>query len=142
MTMKYTNQRKREIYDRTGGYCHICREKLAFSNYGQHGEKGAWEIDHSVARARGGSDNGNNLYVACTSCNRSKGAATTKSARGKHGHTRAPKSRKARRKAKTVTTWAGAGTGAAIGARVGGIPGAIVGAVIGGVLGSSIKPDH
>lgn len=140
--MRYTKELKRAIYDRTGGYCHLCRTKLSFTNYGAHGEKGAWEIDHSKARAVGGSDHGNNLYAACTSCNRSKRTSSTRSVRKGHGHSRAPRSRVARRRAKTISTWAGIGTGAAIGARVGGLPGALVGGVIGGLLGSSVKPSH
>lgn len=78
------------IYDRTAGRCHICGKQLARSNYGRHGQRGAWEIEHSVARARGGSDHGNNLYPACIRCNRAKGTTTSRTVRARNGRTRAP----------------------------------------------------
>lgn len=140
--MRYSTAHKRTIYDRTGGYCHLCQTKLAFTNYGRHGEKGAWEIDHSKARALGGSDHGNNLFAACTGCNRSKGALSSKSIRYNNGIARSPRSRMERKKAKTRNTWTGVSTGALIGARLGGPAGALVGAILGGTLGASIKPGH
>jgi 5-methylcytosine-specific restriction endonuclease McrA len=39
------------------------------------GERGVWEVEHSVARAKCGSNHGNNLYAACITCNRSKGVS-------------------------------------------------------------------
>ncbi len=93
----YTKQELREIYDRTGGYCDHCWEKLAFTNYGKHGEKGAWEVDHSVPKAKGGTDHGNNLVPAHISCNRSKQDMTTRSVRARHGVTGRPESREKRR---------------------------------------------
>lgn len=96
----YTPQQLREIYDRTGGECHICHKKLAFTNHGDHGEKGAWDVDHSVPRKKGGTDHGNNLVPACTSCNRSKQDMTTRTARGWHGVTKRPPSREERREEK------------------------------------------
>jgi hypothetical protein len=38
------DQKLNAIYDKTGGRCHICHDKLAFSNYGLFGARGAWEI--------------------------------------------------------------------------------------------------
>lgn len=61
-----------EVYDRNDGYCWHCGKKLAFSNYGVIGSRGAWEIDHSVPVSRGGTDRLNNLVPACIECNRSK----------------------------------------------------------------------
>lgn len=78
------------VYDRTAGRCHICGKQLARCNYGKHGQRGAWEIEHSVPRARGGSDHGNNLYPACIRCNRVKGTATSRTARAKNNRKRAP----------------------------------------------------
>src|SRR5688500_7526035 len=115
----YSAEQRSQIYDRTSGYCHICRKKLSFTNYGWHGTKGAWEVEHSVARARGGSNHGNNLYAACISCNRSKGSATTRRLRSANGHTRAPLSRKARAEKRQGHTVSGAGAGALIGAALG-----------------------
>src|SRR6266487_3114039 len=99
--MQYTSQDLRRIYDRTSGYCHLCGKKLALSNYGRLGDKGAWEVEHSNARARGGTDRLTNLYPACISCNRSKGAITTRAARAREGRTRAPLSREKRAEARS-----------------------------------------
>lgn len=91
--MSAYDDRLNEIYDSTAGRCHICRKKLSFRNYASLGRKGAWEVDHSNPRARGGSDRLNNLRPACISCNRSKQHRTTRTARAWHGHTSAPRSR-------------------------------------------------
>lgn len=88
--------RRSEVYDRTGGYCHGCGKKLAYRNYGAIGERGAWEIDHSRARANGGTHRINNLYSACVYCNRSKRDGSTRTLRARNGMTRAPASREAR----------------------------------------------
>lgn len=82
------------IYDRTAGRCHVCGKRLARRNYGKHGQRGAWEIEHSVARARGGSDHGNNLYPACIGCNRTKGTLASRTARARNGRSCAPLSLK------------------------------------------------
>lgn len=81
---------RNRIYDRTAGRCHICGKHLARKNYGKQGSRGSWEVEHSIARARGGSDHGNNLYPACITCNRAKGTASSRTARAKNGRTRAP----------------------------------------------------
>ncbi|MGH7298189.1 MAG: HNH endonuclease, partial [Polyangiaceae bacterium] len=70
--MRYSKTERRAIYDRTSGKCHLCGSKRAFKNYGTQGARGAWTVDHSMARAAGDTDHGNNLYVACISCNSSK----------------------------------------------------------------------
>ncbi|HZW06078.1 MAG TPA: HNH endonuclease, partial [Phycisphaerales bacterium] len=67
--MAWTREQLTAIYDRTSGYCHLCGKKLALTNYAAHGHKGAWEVEHSVPRACGGSDRLNNLYAAHISCN-------------------------------------------------------------------------
>ena len=64
------------VYDRTDGHCRYCGKKLFWSNYGAPGERGSWEVDHSVPIARGGTDYLRNLWPACTDCNRDKGAMT------------------------------------------------------------------
>jgi hypothetical protein len=38
------------------------------------GAEGAWEVDHSKARANSGIDHKNNLYPVCIGCNRRKKA--------------------------------------------------------------------
>ena len=73
--------RLNDIYDRTTGRCHLCGKRLAFHNYGCHGTRGAWHIEHSVPRANGGTDHLNNLYPGCIPCNLSKGTRSTRSVR-------------------------------------------------------------
>jgi len=81
--MAYTEEELNDIYDKNDGYCHICGKKLAFTNYGIVGARGAWEVDHSVPRSRGGSNLMRNLLPACISCNRSKGDSSTRTARAR-----------------------------------------------------------
>ena len=123
-------KRRRVIYDRSNGYCHICRKKVAFTNYGKAGERGSWEIDHSNPRANGGTDRLNNLYPACISCNRSKQHGSTRTERDRYGHTKAPYSRERANEFTENNTWAGAVAGASTGAMVGGA-----------CLGSNTKPS-
>src|SRR5260370_42060805 len=118
--MAYTHTELRQIYDRTSGYCHVCRKKLSFTNYGRPGDKGAWHVDHSKPRAKGGTDHGNNLYAACINCNLEKATFTTKTARGWNGSLRAPLSRRERKKARTGN--------------------AVAGGVIGGIVRSGFGP--
>jgi hypothetical protein len=86
----YTDDELNSIFDRTDGCCHLCFARLAFSNYGLFGARGAWEVEHSNPRANGGTDRMNNLYAACILCNRSKGARSTRVVRGWRGFTAAP----------------------------------------------------
>lgn len=71
--MNYGDEELKDIYDRTSGYCHLCHRKMSLSNYGRPGARGAWEIEHSRPRVKGGTDHGNNLYGAHIKCNRAKG---------------------------------------------------------------------
>lgn len=129
----------RAIYNRTEGQCHICRKRLSFCNYGLYGKRGAWEIEHSVAQARGGTHHGNNLFAACISCNRSKGDSSSRTARRQHGFQCAPYSARKRKR------------NAALGAGIGSlalflvppqfrIAAAVVGAVTGAIVGYKKKP--
>jgi len=68
----------RYIFDKTNGYCYHCRKKLAWKNYGVVGVRGAWEVDHSNPRAKGGTDYIRNLIPSCISCNRSKGILSSR----------------------------------------------------------------
>jgi len=136
--MKSDSQRLRAIYDRTSGYCHICHKKLAFTNYGNFDQRGAWEIEHSVPRALGGSDRLSNLYAACISCNRQKQHVSTRTARGWNGHTRAPFSAGRRQRLRQENVLTGAGIGLLLGAPFGGI-GALVGPILGGYVGRKIR---
>jgi 5-methylcytosine-specific restriction endonuclease McrA len=135
--MTYTTKEVRAIYDRTSGHCHLCHKKLARTNYGKVNARGGWEVDHSVARAAGGTDHGNNLRAACTPCNRSKQDGSTRTARARHGQTRAPNSRAKRAEKKVANTWIGAGLGGAAGLIFGPV-GALGGAIIGALVGNSV----
>lgn len=64
------------VYDRTGGYCRYCEKRLSWTNYAVDGARGAWEVDHSVPLALGGTDYLSNLWPACIDCNRDKGTMT------------------------------------------------------------------
>jgi 5-methylcytosine-specific restriction endonuclease McrA len=138
--MPVSAARLRDIYDRSSGYCHICGKKLAFSNYSVLGARGSWEIEHSVARVRGGTDRLSNLYAACIRCNRQKQHLTTRTARRWHGRTRAPLSVSKRKTARTEAGWTGAALGFLLAAPFGGAA-ALVGPLIGGYLGHRRNPD-
>lgn len=138
--MIVTEARLNDIYDRTSGYCHICGKKVAFTNYGRFSRRGAWEIEHSVARVNGGTDRLCNLYAACITCNRRKQRFTTRTARGWNGRTRAPLSIARRRQARLNNTFGGASIGLICGLPFGGI-GALAGPILGAMLGSRQNPD-
>ncbi|HVV82860.1 MAG TPA: HNH endonuclease [Kofleriaceae bacterium] len=115
--MAFDNDRLNDIYDRTDGFCHICGKKVAWSNYGVFGARGAWEVEHSVPRARGGTDRLNNLYAACIPCNRSKRDGSTRTARGRHGRLSAPLSASRKRAERRKSAICGAIIGG-VGARL------------------------
>ena len=129
----YDEATRRAVYDRTRGLCHLCHGPLAFSNYNNHGARGAWEIDHSIPKAKGGTDHLNNLFAAHTTCNRAKQARSSASVRRQNGHARPPLSAAAMEELKAGDAWTGAITGGLIGARFFGPPGLLIGAVIGAI---------
>ncbi len=139
--MQYSKADLRTIYDRTSGKCHICGKQLALTNYGLFGERGAWEVEHSNARARGGTDRLNNLYAACIACNRSKGAETTRAARAREGRTRAPLSRERRTAAKRENAVLGGALGFLAGAALAGTGLGLLGLGIGALGGYNANPD-
>lgn len=59
--------RVREAAENRCGYC-LSPQQLVM---------GALEIEHLVPRAKGGSDDEDNLWLACSLCNRYKGAQTS-----------------------------------------------------------------
>lgn len=138
--MAYDIEKREHIFRKTNGRCHICRSQLSFDGYGLTGAKGAWEVEHSVPRAKGGTDHLNNLYASCISCNRSKGSSTTRSARGKNGYRSAPLSKE--KKANNALTGGALGTLATFlvppHLR---IAAAVFGAVVGAVIGHEVEPD-
>lgn len=139
--MIVTEEKLNAIYDRTSGYCHICGKKLCFINYARLGRRGAWEIDHSVARVNGGTNRLCNLYAACISCNRQKQHLLTRTARRWHGRTRAPLSAKRRQRARLDNAIAGAGAGLLCGLPFVGI-GILAGPILGALIGHKRNPDR
>lgn len=129
-------ERVQKIYKKTDGNCHICHGKLNFYNYGIHGSKGAWEIEHSVPKSFGGSDHLNNLFPAHITCNREKGIQSTRTVRSAYGNTRAPYSKKKKQKIKNDQTAGGALIGGGIGLVLGGPVGSVIGSVLGGLIGN------
>src|SRR5439155_23025161 len=116
--MSFSDETLSCIHDRTSGYCHLCWLKVCFRNYGIIRARGAWEVEHSITWARGGTDHLNNLYPACIPCNRSKGTISTRTVRAWNGRTRAPLSRYRRQEIRNRNGWTGVTVGLAIGARV------------------------
>lgn len=138
--MSYDEITLNRIYDRTDGRCHLCRKKLSLCNYGVLGNKGAWEVDHSFARIRGGTNHLNNLKPACIPCNRAKRDNTTRAARSRHGYRSAPLSKSAKVTARRKNTLGGVLIGGLLGTILG-PAGVVMGATIGGKLGHDKNPD-
>lgn len=138
--MVWSDAQLSAIYDRTSGYCHLCSKKLAYTNYASAGSRGAWEVEHSVPKACGGTDRMNNLYAACIDCNRSKQARSTRNCRAQNGRSRAPLNRAARATARTQNTLAGVGLGLLAGAAFGPV-GALVCGALGAHIGHEENPD-
>lgn len=137
--MAFDENQRRKIYDRTDGYCHICHKKLAFKNYGAMGARGAWEVEHSRPRSKGGTDHGNNLYASCIPCNRDKSNACTRTARRRNGTTCAPFSKDKKAAERRENMALGAMVGGVLGA-AGGPVGLAIGAFVGSLVGNAIKP--
>ncbi|MBX6771174.1 MAG: HNH endonuclease [Chloroflexi bacterium] len=119
---RYSYEKLERIFDATDGRCHLCRRRLYLHDYGR-----TWEVDHSLARARGGSNSLRNLRPACVSCNRSKQARPSRSARAEYGYSRAPRSRAQRKRSAKRMAALGAGVGFAGAGPIGAIFGAAIG---------------
>lgn len=139
--MKTDATRLRQIFDRSSGLCHVCGRRVSFRNYARLGMPGAWEIEHSIARALGGTDRLCNLYPAHISCNRSKQAVSSRTARARHGRRRAPLSKKRRAAAKVENAFAVGLLGFVAGATLGPAV-AIIGAALGAGVGHDLDPDE
>ena len=72
--MGFDDETVNDVYEKTDGYCYYCSKRLSFENYGRPGNRGAWEIDHSNPKSKGGTDYLRNLVPACVACNRDKSA--------------------------------------------------------------------
>lgn len=140
--MRFTKQQLNAIYRRSTGYCHLCHSKLSRKNYGVQGARGAWQVEHSKPRSKGGTDHMNNLFAACIQCNCDKSNGTTRTARRRNEKTCAPLNPEKRKQAKFEGGVVGAITGGLAGAAVAGPIGIFVGALTGACLGSSQNPDR
>lgn len=140
---RYSKEDLKRIFDRASGKCHICHTWLSFDNYGKLRLEGAWEVDHSVPLATGGTFHFNNLYPACVVCNRSKGKKKASSVRASKGKKRPPLSAKQRERAISNQTAAGAALGLAAGYLLNPVSGILTGAgmLLGGLIGRSKDPD-
>jgi 5-methylcytosine-specific restriction endonuclease McrA len=56
-----------QVFERANGYCEYCNENLLISR----ATYAAAQVDHVLARARGGGDTLGNLRLACSQCNSS-----------------------------------------------------------------------
>lgn len=139
--MKYDEDTLRAVYAKTNGRCHICSASMAFSNYGAHGKRGSWEVDHSIPLSEGGTDHLNNLFAGHTSCNRSKQARSSRAARATYGRSRAPLSTEALRRARFDSALSGALAGGLLGARIGGPAGLWIGVIAGAIIGFQPNPE-
>jgi hypothetical protein len=138
--MAYDNDTLNQIYDRTDGYCHLCCKKLSFTNYGSYGAKGAWEVEHSVPRSRGGTNHLNNLYPACITCNRNKAVQSSRAARSQYGRKSAPYSRTKKGQIRRSNAITGGLIGGFLGS-IGGPLGSAVGAAIGAEIGRTCEAN-
>lgn len=137
--MRYTDAKLSAIYERTEGYCHLCHTKLSYSNYGINGMRGAWHVEHSIPKARGGSDHLNNLYAACINCNLEKGTKSNQTMRRRNGASRAPYSKRKVERLKEDYALSGMLAGVIAGMKYG-PGGALLGAFIGALIGEDISP--
>jgi hypothetical protein len=68
MSMSYVSAAlRRQVYDRANGSCEYCwiPELAVLISH---------EVDHMIAEKHGGRTDGDNLALACTSCNKFKGS--------------------------------------------------------------------
>lgn len=137
--MPYLPGQLEAIFAHTDGHCHLCGLKLVFGHYGRLDSAGGWEVEHSVPKAAGGTDHGNNLYAAHPSCNRAKCDGSTRTARAQNGLTRAPLSAAKKQEIRERNTGVGLGVGIALGSAVGGPIGAVIGGVVGALIGDDVN---
>ncbi len=136
--MPFTGAELRFIYNKTDGHCHICHCRVSINNYGYGSGRGAWEVEHSRPRSKGGTNHRNNLLPACVPCNRDKSNFTTRTARGWKGTTRAPFSKEKKATMRSENTTVCGVLGGLLGL-AGGPVGSALGAGIGAAIGRSLK---
>lgn len=64
---RLTPAERREIYDKCGGHCAYCGQKISLKEM---------QADHVVSLRRGGADATDNMLPSCRSCNHYKGTRT------------------------------------------------------------------
>jgi len=66
------NNKLKTVFDKTNGHCHFCGDIVVLEKYGVKdvNEKGAWEADHVIQKAKGGSKEIENCLPSCGKCNR------------------------------------------------------------------------
>lgn len=67
-----TPRERAQLFEAAGGRCAICTRKL--------GPQDTWELDHIIPIAAGGSDDDDNLRVACSWCHAPKSSDDTTAA--------------------------------------------------------------
>lgn len=58
--MKYSNKRRKIVYEKFNGHCSYCGKKLNFDDM---------QIDHHVPKNKNGGSDIHNLYPSCQNCN-------------------------------------------------------------------------
>lgn len=112
--MAYDNETLVNIFRKTDGHCHLCGKKLRLFMYNGYPDVAAWEVEHSLPKAKGGTDHFNNLFPAHIECNRERGIRHTKIIRKWFGRSSAPLSKAKKDQNRTDNTLGGVAAGAAI----------------------------
>ena len=137
--MSFSDEQLDGIYHSTSGHCVHCQKKLARKNYGLHGARAAWTVDHSRAQARGGSHHANNLRPACIKCNSTKRDTPARAYRATLGHSGTPLSRKQVAAKREDNRWAGRILGGALGLLTGNPLAVVLAAAGGDAIGKAAK---
>lgn len=61
--MSFNQGKRKRIVSRTDSRCHICWGPITLDDYGKIEGEEAWEVDHSKAQAKGGTDHLNNFIL-------------------------------------------------------------------------------
>ena len=66
--MGFTEDTKRNAFERANGCCEICGKRLVFGNRGRNGGRGSWEAHHKKPKSEGGTDTLRNCMILCYQC--------------------------------------------------------------------------